>query len=391
MLQRFKSQKLRSLWPYFVLAVAVIATYKAVNELSFFLGIIKRIWSIILPFFYGFMLAYIVNIPSNGIQKLLNKSHITFIQKRKKALSLVIVLLIAALILFLVLSLVAPSVYESLSLFVANFQAYYEGTQKSILEFIDRVNEMDIFGLYISPDTITQAFQKLFGGFGVENLTSSIQALLGVSSAIFSGFLAFVSSIYILLEKEKIGQFFSRLLKAFMSAGAYSVTMEYVGRLNQNFKRYIKTQTIDGCILGAIVTIELTILRSPYALILGIMLGFVNYIPYFGSIIGSFIAVIIVGFTQGISTAVITAVVLLITQQIDGNVIQPRLMGGTFSLSPLLVIISITIGGAFAGILGMIAAIPIVAVLKDMLDGIIAYYERHKAEKDGEQYDNPFQ
>jgi predicted PurR-regulated permease PerM len=90
---------------------------------------------------------------------------------------------------------------------------------------------------------------------------------------------------------------------------------------------------------------------------------------------------VVVLFTQGLGMAAIAAVVLLITQQIDGNIIQPKLMGGSFSLSPLLVIISITVGGAFAGILGMIAAIPIIAVLKEMLDSIIEYVNRKKLER----------
>jgi predicted PurR-regulated permease PerM len=93
-------------------------------------------------------------------------------------------------------------------------------------------------------------------------------------------------------------------------------------------------------------------------------------------------------FTQGFTTALIAAVILLITQQLDGNVIQPRLMGGSFSLSPLLVIISITIGGAVSGPLGMIVAIPIVAVLKDILDSVIEYYE-HKREGKLEPPDPP--
>jgi predicted PurR-regulated permease PerM len=137
-------------------------------------------------------------------------------------------------------------------------------------------------------------------------------------------------------------------------------------------------QTIDGLILGTIVTIELYILRSPYALVLGIMLGIVNYIPYFGSIIGSAVAVVVIAFTQGIPMAAIAAAVLLITQQIDGNIIQPKLMGSSFALSPLLIIISVTVGGALAGVFGMIIAIPIVAVLKDIFESIVIYNEKRK-------------
>jgi len=221
---------------------------------------------------------------------------------------------------------------------------------------------------------ITSVFQD----FSIDSLAMPFNALVSLSSAVFRAFLTFISSIYIILEKEKFKEFLCRVIKAFTPNLASDLVIQYSRRLNKNFKQYIYTQTIDGLILGSIATIELYILRSPFALVLGIMLGIVNYVPYFGSIFGSLAAVIVVAFTQGLSTAALAALILLITQQIDGNVIQPKLMGSHFRLSPFLVIVSITIGGAAAGILGMIAAIPIVEVLKVMFEGIIEYYERRK-------------
>jgi predicted PurR-regulated permease PerM len=257
-------------------------------------------------------------------------------------------------------------------MFMANIPLYYLRAQ----EFIDYINSNDYVTFDISVDTIVESIQDFFS---MDNLSASFTALFGVSTVIFRLFLTFISSIYILFEKESFKALISRLLKVFTSSDVYKATMKYGSRLNRNFKQYIFTQTIDGFILGTIATLELLyIIRSPFALTLGIMLGIINYIPYFGSIIGSLIAIVIVMFTQGFAIGAITALVLLVTQQIDGNIIQPRLMGGSFSLSPLVIIISITVGGALAGVLGMIAAIPIVAVLKDILDSIIDYYERKR-------------
>jgi len=221
--------------------------------------------------------------------------------------------------------------------------------------------------------------QDIFQNVSIENLSSAFNSIFGgVSSALFSTVLSFIASIYILIEKNKFKAFLRRLITVFFSSNVCEAIYEYTSSLNNNFKRYVHIQTIDGCILGGLAIIQLLILRSPYALLLGIMLGIVNYIPYFGSIFGTLFVVIILAFTQGLTVAAIGTVTLFITQQIDGNIIQPKLMGGSFSLSPLLVIISIIIGGAAAGMLGMIAAIPIVAVLKDILDKIILYYERKK-------------
>lgn len=370
MKRAFQSERSKTLLSYFLLAVAVIVAYKAILGIDGAISFLKRLLSIVSPFITGFLIAYILNIPCGGIQKLLARSKNTFLFQKRKAISIFITYILLFLILFLVLYLVIPSVYRSISLFAANYQTYYNRAQ----EFIRYINDLNILNINISMDSVITVIRD----FGLEKLPSSLTALSGVSNAMFGAFLAFISSIYILFEKEKFKVYLCRLIKVFSSGEVYRAALKYARVLNNNFKQYIYTQTIDGCILGTISTIELSLLGSPYALILGIMLGFVNYIPYFGAIIGSIIAIIIVAFTQGLTRAAITAIVLLVTQQIDGNIIQPRLMGGSFSLSPLLIIISITIGGAFYGVLGMLMVIPIVAVIKNILDEIIEYYARRK-------------
>jgi len=371
---RFKSKEFKALLPYFLLALAIIVAYRAVSEIEFFTGAIRRVWGIITPFFYGFLLAYIVNIPCGSFQKLLMRSENEFIRKRNRALSVVIVLILFALVLSLALNLIIPAVVSSVILFFTNIPVYYANT----IEFIEYFNSLDILGMYISVDAVMVTIGELLAGFNLEDLSAPLNALIGVGGALFTGLLAFISSIYILVEKDKFKAFAHRVLRVFASHDVYSAIVQYMDKLNQNCRQYIRTQTIDGLILGTLATILLFILGSPFFLVLGVMLGIVNYVPYFGSIIGTLVAVLVVAFTQGITMGLIATVTLFIVQQIDANIIQPKLMSGSFSLSPLLVIISITIGGAWAGVLGMLVAIPIVAVLKDMVDETIAYFERKK-------------
>ncbi|MCL2588315.1 MAG: AI-2E family transporter [Oscillospiraceae bacterium] len=379
-MNRFNKKTYNSLLPWFFLALAVLIAHRALSDLTYFTGLLRQIWTIITPFFYGFLLAYILNIPRGGLERLLGRTNVPFIVKRKHGFSVILVYLLLLLFLYLILNLVLPTLFSSIALFITNFPNHYE----NVLQFIRNLNTMDLFGIYIDTDEISAAVQTWLQGFQLGDIMSQINTIIGVSGAVFGGlfrgFLATVSSVYILIEKDRFQAFFFRLLRAFTSAKVCKGITKRAEDLNQNFKQYIRTQTIDGLILGTVVTIQLMIMGSPYALVLGIMLGVVNYIPYFGSIIGSLIAIVVVAFTQGLTMGAIAAVVLLITQQIDGNFIQPKLMGGSFSLSPLLVIISITVGGAVAGILGMIAAIPIVAVLKDILESIIKYYEAKRAE-----------
>ena len=370
----FRSRRFKDLLPFFLLAIAIIAAYMIISEIGQLLNVIGRIWSIITPFFYGFILAYIINIPYSLILMLIGKIKLKFISKRKKMISLIITFLLLAAILFSLLYLVIPYIYDTVSVFIANMPAYYE----SAMEFVDYVNSLDLFGLHISMEGILAGLQELFQNISIENLFSSLNALLAVPSAIFAGFLAFISSIYILVEKDKFRRLIRKFLRVFAPDKVSELIFEYTGRLNRNFKQYIRIQTIDGVILGSIATALLVILGSPYAVVLGIMLGIVNYIPYFGSIVGTIFTVIVIAFTQGLTRAAIAAALLLVVQQIDGNVIQPKLMSQSFKFSPLLVIISVTVGGAFAGVLGMIAAIPIAAMLKDLCVSLVSHYERKK-------------
>ena len=369
MKQVLKTKQFQRMLRYFLLAVAVIAAYKIILEIDVIFNLLKQFLRIASPFLWGFVLAYVLSIPCSGLQKLFAK--IKFLQKKSKLLAIFFTYLLLLLFLALILRLVIPSIYESVNRFAAEYQTYYN----SIKEFVDYINSLNILNIDVNMDKLITAVRD----FMLEKLPASLNTLLAVPSALLNGFLALISSVYILFEKDKFKEYLRRLLRAFFPEKACAIVFERTRDLSKSFRKYIYTQTIDGCIVGGLVTIELYLLGSPYAPTLGLMLGLVNYIPYFGSIIGSVIAIGVVALTQGLPVAVLTAVIILITQQIDGNIIQPKLMGDSFSLSPLLVIISITIGGALVGVWGMLVAIPIVATLKNILDDIIAYYEQKKA------------
>ena len=377
----FVSEKFKLLLPYFLLALAIIVAYRISGEIEFFVNFARQAWRVVSPFFYGFVLAYIINLPISSIQRILATSKNKFILKRQRMFSALIVLILVLIIIALSLNLIIPAIADSVSFFIANIPVYWE----SVVHLIDYFNNLELFGWHISAEGIFTLLGDTFGNFSFEGLLAPINAIMSAATAVFSGAITLISSIYILAEKDKFKAFINKMLMVFTPNWFNTAVIWIMGGLNKNFRQYIHTQTIDGIILGTLATIVLSVLGSPYALILGIILGIVNYIPYFGSIFGTAAAVIVVAFTQGITMGAISAGSLFIIQQIDANIIQPRLMSGSFSLSPLLVIISITIGGAIAGVLGMLVAIPIIAVLKDIFDSILVYYERKKFGKSDDQ------
>jgi len=363
--------------PHFILAVAVIIVFHIVSELGIFLGFFSRVWEIVNPFFTGLILAYILNMPCGGIQRLLKRTENPVIVKRSRPIAVLILMIIVVTLIVLFINLVVPAITRSIALFVAEFDTYQLGLQN----MVDWVNALDLpdFIPPLNLGDITDIVRDYAQDFETEGIVSFVFAGFGAAAGgLFRVFLAVVSAIYFLIETERFTAFMRRLVEAVFSEKNKNTLLKYTGKLNFNFRQYIYVQTIDGLILGGIMTIVLIAFGSSYALILGLMLGVFNYVPYFGSIFGTAIAVLVIAFTQGLGRAAVAAVIMFAIQQLDGNVIQPKLMGGSFSLSPLLVIISVTVGGAYAGVLGMLVAIPIVAVLKDSLDSFIEYKEAQK-------------
>ena len=372
-------EKFISLLPYFLLAVLIIAVYRVSGELRFIINSIGWAWGVMSPFFYGFLLAYVINIPCSSIQKLILKTQgqltpDSFLVKRRKSISLIIVMLILAIIVLLSLNWIIPAIVGSIILFIDSIPDHWEG----VVQLIDNFNDLELLDLHISEEVIFNSLWGMIGNISIDRLAAPFSAIVGAANVMFRGLISFIASIYIMIEKERCKAYIDRLLRIFTSDNFRNTTKEIFSGLNRNLRQYIHTQTIGGIILSVMSMIALLIMGSHFFLLIGIMLWIANYIPYFGSIVATIIAILIVAFTQGITMGIIAAIALLLIQQVEVNIIQPKLMSSAFSMSPLLVIISISVGGAIGGILGMIVVIPIVAVMKDMFDNIVAYYERKK-------------
>ena len=375
----FKSRMWLSMIPYFILGVALIVAFRLSENFSFFTGILGGFWSVITPFLSGAIIAYILNLPCSALERLIKKANAPFIQRKSRAFSVLALILITLLLIAIILNILIPAIVTSTTQFIAALPDH-EATVRGWFANLNERDLPDAVREFLNEDVIIATVVGWIEGVETASvLDSIITGFGGVASAVFQTFLAIVSSIYILIEKDRFKAFATRLLAALTKGSTNDTVLKYSSKLDYNFKQYIYTQTIDGIILGSIMTVILLIFRSPHALLLGLILGIVNYIPYFGSIFGTAFAVLVMAITQGVPTAAVAAVIMFAVQQLDGNYIQPKLMGGTFSLSPLLVIISVTVGMAYGGVFGMLVAIPIVAIGKDILDTYIAYREEKKA------------
>lgn len=377
----FKSRLMRSIVPYFILGVLLIIAFHVISDIGFFAGHLGRFWGIVTPFFIGGVIAFILNLPCSAIQRIIKRADNRFVQRRSRALSVLSLIIIIIALTVLTLNFVLPAVSESIATFMEEIENYEE-------TLLDWVETVDAWNLPFLPEDIDEEMIFAMVSDFIDNLEIGDAASIGMTwlltglgtafSVLFNTILVVISTIYFLIEKDRLKAYVKSAISGLTSVKTNETILKYSRKLNHNFHMYIYTQTIDGIILGSLMTGLLLLFRSPHALLLGLILGIVNYIPYFGSIFGTVFAVVVVAFTQDIPTAAIAAIFMFILQQIDGNFIQPKLMGGSFSLSPLLVIISVTLGMAYGGVLGMLVAIPIVALLKDILDEYIEYREEKK-------------
>ena len=185
-------------------------------------------------------------------------------------------------------------------------------------------------------------------------------------------------SVILPVVVESVADLFNQILgflKKFASAvfkdKTYQNIDKYFNDSNEIFFKFIASQFLDAIVVGSFVTIAMTIMRIKYAPLLGFFIGLFNMIPYFGAIIAVGISAIITLITGGFTQAIWMLIVVIILQQIDANIINPKIIGKSLKISPLLVIFAVTVGGAYFGILGMFLAVPVIAVVKILVEDYV--------------------
>ena len=367
-----------SKWMYwFLLGLAIIIVYKVLDNFTAIGGAIGNFFSVITPFLSGLLLAYLLYIPASRIEKIFSRSKV--FKKKARGISVLLTYILAILVIILVINVILPIITDSIVELVSNFQGYWNSA-------INRLNALPEDS-FLKSEVVTSAIKSvgeaiqginLMEFINPEKITTYVKSVLGVATGIFDVFVTIVVSVYILLQRGSIGKFFEKLAIAMFDKKTCNKMEEYMDRTNNIFFKFISSQLLDAIIVGILVTIVMSIIGVKYAVLLGFMIGLFNIIPYFGAIVAVVISVIITIITGGLSQAAIMAVVVIILQQIDSNIINPKIIGNSLEISPLLVIFAVTVGGAYFGVLGMFLAVPVAAVLKILINDYIDFKIKKK-------------
>ena len=365
-----KKEKIRKWGFWFLLGLSLIVILKCLDNFTAVTDVIGNFLNIIAPFFFFIFIAYILYMPCRKFETLFRRSKVKFLKRRARTFSIITVYLIIVAIIVILFSFILPVVWDSIVDFVSNIQSYYETAidrynnlpQDSILksqqvnDFIDSIRHIDIRE-YFNFDRV------------MEYISGAISAVTGIVDV----FVAVIVSIYVLAERGKILTFVKRFAEAIFKERTYKNIDKYYKHSNEIFFKFIASQFLDAVVVGILVTIAMSIMGVRYAPLLGFFIGLFNMIPFVGAIIAVGVSAIITLITGGLSQAIWMLIVTIILQQIDANIINPKIVGKSLKISPILVLFAVTIGGAYFGILGMFLAVPVIAIIKILIEDFVDY------------------
>lgn len=366
-------------WIYwFLLGVAIIIVYKALDNFGDVVDVIGKFFGIISPFFVGIFIAYLLYIPCKKMEEACKKSKRKFIKKNARGMSIISVYFIVAILIIILVSVILPVVIESIKDLVNNMQGYFE---IAINNYNNLPSDSILKGDW-AQDVITNIqninIKQYF------NLDMIVQYAIGAVNAvtsIFDIFVAVIVSVYILSERDEILGFLKKFASAIFKDRTYKNIDKYFNNSNEIFFKFIASQFLDAIVVGILVTIAMTIMGIKYAPLLGFFIGLFNMIPYVGAIIAVAISAVITLITGGLTQAIWMLIVVIILQQIDANIINPKIVGQSLKVSPLLVIFAITVGGAYFGMLGMFLAVPVSAVVRILVEDYVDFKLAEKIKK----------
>lgn len=358
-------------WIYwFLLGVALIVVYKALDNFTNVSEVIGGFFNVIAPFLVGVFIAYLLYVPCQKFENIFLKSKSKFIKRKARTLSIATVYLIALLILIILINVILPVVWESVIDFINNIQNYYTMA-------IDRYNSLPDSS-FLKSDDVNEAIANvqhidIKQYFQFDTIVSYAMKAVNAVTGIVNIFVALIVSVYVLSERTKILRFFKRLAEAIFKENTYKNIDKYYNHSNEIFFKFIASQFMDAIIVGILVTIAMSIMGIKYAPLLGFFIGLFNIIPYVGAIIAVSVSALITLITGGLTQAIWMLIVVVILQQIDANIINPKIVGQSLEVSPLLVLLAVTVGGAYFGMLGIFLAVPVAAIIKIIAEDYVNY------------------
>jgi len=334
------------------------------------IDMIFKILGVLSPFLFGIGIAFIVNIPMSSIEKLLHKSKKGKNKKIgiKRLVSILLSLIFILVIIGLIIKLIIPQLISIIVMFASYIPEWSNEFKESAINLTKQYPDISqmISSININWEQIINELMNIVKNFTGSLVTSSISFATSLIGGIVDAIISIVFAVYILMSKEKLAGQFTKLIKAYLPESTANYILEVCKLSEKTFSNFISGQCLEAVVLGLLCFLGMTILRLPYSATVSVFVGVTALIPIVGCILGLIIGAILILSISPIK-ALIFVCFLLILQQIESNIIYPRVVGTSIGLPGMWVLVAVVLGGHFGGMIGLLLGLPIAAVLYSIL------------------------
>ncbi len=360
----------KRLLKYVIIILLLIFSFYVIVAMPEKIGVaVSFVLNLLSPFLIGFCVAYVVNLLLRPLERFwmwiwrkAKKQKV--IEKIKRPLCLALGVLIVLGAMFAILFMIIPALRDTIVSFVDKVPQYTKMVEKwynTAVEFFKQYN-FTLPEISFNIAQLTQIAKDIISNYGSNVLDTTVNVTASIVSAIVDIALGFVFAVYLLAQKEKLGNQAKKSAVAILKPDRAQKLMDITALTNSVFTKFITGQFADACIIGVLCFIGMLIFRMPYAAIISVLIGFTALIPIFGAFIGAGIGAFLILLESPVK-AFWFIVFIIVLQQFEGNLIYPKVVGKTVGLPGIWVLVAVTIGGSLFGVIGMLFSVPICTVL----------------------------
>lgn len=347
-----------------------ILFYWALQNLVLIWNVFNSIFKILNPFILGACIAFVLNVIVNIIEKkwIKNKKKNKIIERIKRPLSITLSILILFAVIFFVIFLVIPELINTINSITTYIPGIAENFKNWIFDLTVKYPQISdtVKNINFNWNNLDQETMKVLQEWAKTILSSSINIFVSIFTGITNFIIGLIFAVYLLLQKEKLENQVKKIMQAYMKSEFIEKTLKIFRVTNIAFTNFITGQVTEACILGALCFIGMTILRMPYSLTISVLIGFTALIPIFGAFIGAGIGALLIA-VQSPMLAIAFIIFIIVLQQIEGNIIYPKVVGSSVGLPGIWVMVAVTLGGSLWGITGIIVSVPLASIIYALL------------------------
>ncbi|MBR2490107.1 MAG: AI-2E family transporter [Ruminiclostridium sp.] len=335
-------------------------------------AILSGVYALVAPFVLGFAIAFIVNVPLRLLEGQWDKRMKS--PKGKRPVCLVASLIIVAGIIFALFFIVVPALTESIGNLTAQLPQYVRQLESLYLSLMELLAQRNIVlpTLDLDLEKIYSTVLNFITNYGEALMDTTIGVTTSIVSVIVNFVLAFVFSLYLLAQKETFMRQGRKVVNALLPQRWANNTLQIATLTNRTFANFVTGQLTEAVILGSLCFLGMTIFRFPYAAVVSVLIGFCALIPIFGAIIGAIVGAFLILLVAPMK-ALWFLVFLIVLQQLEGNLIYPRVVGKSVGLPGIWVLAAVTVGGNAFGLVGMLVGVPVCSVLYTLFREFVNY------------------